>query len=172
MSSKYFIGFDVSDEVKDQAERIIEESRHLAPEAEWTPREKMHITVMFVGTELAPTTLPRIRGALNVLPPFEACIGALGSFSTRTLFLGLVEAYAMLNVTEVRKQLAVICKARAGDWKPHLTLAKGTRVPTPYSLSCYTKGIVFPVKELHLYKTIGGGKPYEVIETFTLKNWS
>jgi 2'-5' RNA ligase len=119
MSGNLFYSVDVSEHVKDQAEQIIASIRHTVPRATWTPREKLHMTVGFIGQAATSQCVARAIVQLDQVDmlPFHVTFRGVRHFGSRVLYAHVYEGTQFL--ARVHHQLT-----GKAVYTPHLTLAK------------------------------------------------
>jgi 2'-5' RNA ligase len=133
MSGNLFYSVEVSPTVQDLALGYIDTVKHIVPRATWTPREKLHITVGFLGRDTTRAIM-ECSMALHELDvkAFHLNIKGLGVFGGRVLYAKIVEGGQWLTV--IANQLAGTV-----NYTPHLTLAKlekrGDKEPLFYELA-------------------------------------
>jgi 2'-5' RNA ligase len=136
---RLFVGVDISPQAATGATALIEELRRraerLAPNARiaWIPRERMHLTVRFIGNvddRMAESIRAVLQPPLSVAP-FDLVLAGSGAFprtgAPRVLWAGLVAGGESLGgvareVTARLHQVGVAPEPR--DYRPHLTLAR------------------------------------------------
>jgi 2'-5' RNA ligase len=142
---RLFIACETGATVGDAAAALIEELRgrvaRLAPQARltWVPRERLHVTVRFIGS-VDDTRVPVLQEALAAPLPvaaFDAVVQGVGVFPDRrpprvvwaALRSGTAEMVALARA--VNQRIDRLVGADAEELRPHLTLA---RVKEPHGL--------------------------------------
>jgi 2'-5' RNA ligase len=136
---RLFVGIEISPQAVAGATALIEELRRraerLAPHARitWIPRERLHITVRFIGNA-DDAKAEAIRGALEpalTVAPFDLVLAGSGAFpragAPRVLWAGVAVGGEPLGGVEREvnarlQQVGVAPEPR--DYRPHLTLAR------------------------------------------------
>lgn len=144
---------------------VVAEHSPRVPRALWTSEEKLHITLLFIGGVPEEEPAERLAKACRGRTPFALKVHGAGCFGSRVLFANLSPVW----------ELQALNKALGGKgaFNPHLTLAKleksGDSAIEFHSIAEslnkpdqpeYGRALVESVK---LYRTVGGGKPYEVV---------
>ena len=142
---RLFVGCDVGPAVADAAVALIDELKtrvaRLAPRARltWVPKERMHVTLRFIGHVDAPRAGDIAKALAPPIPhaPFEAVVQGAGVFPDRrpprVLWAGLASGRDDLVTLarEVNARLAALVAADSEELTPHVTLA---RVKDPLGL--------------------------------------
>lgn len=136
---RLFVGVEISPQAAAGATALIEELRRraerLAPHARiaWIPRERMHLTVRFIGN-VDDGMVESIRAVLHPplsVAPFDLVLAGSGAFprtgAPRVLWAGVMAGGESLGgvareVTGRLRQVGVAPEPR--DYRPHLTLAR------------------------------------------------
>jgi len=173
VSNSLFFGIELSIAAQAYVLGLIDRFKHLAPKAEWTTPEKLHLTLLFVGKrdneqEVADTAE---RALLNVDRCELKLVGA-GMFARPpVLYLAVRGAVAPLD--KARSVLANDIggvKNSFSSWTPHLTLAKGPPLDdlgtANIEIEKVTRDVAFTVDHVTLYKTVGGGQPYKEVRKY------
>lgn len=90
---RLFIAVELPDALKDQIARL----KMDIPDASWTRRETYHITLRFLGDDIADTRVPELKTTLSQiqLPAFDVTLQGVGRFPpgakkpARVLWIGL-----------------------------------------------------------------------------------
>lgn len=105
------------------------------PGARWTPAERMHLTLRFIG-EVDDTAMPEVHGALAKVSfaPFDIQLQGIGQFggrSPRVLWIGVAPSPALFHLHDrINAELAKAGQpAESGNYVPHVTLARLNRAP-------------------------------------------
>ena len=151
MSGNYFLGFEVPEEVKGFAFKMMNEFRSLSRDSEWMSYDNLHVTFQFLGKDPSYNLDKK-----SVFDVYQACVQGFGRFSNKVWYMNVLPSYDLRKLHPDPKK-----------WYPHLTLAKGG-VQSFDDSGFYVPQFVFDVPELILYKTVGGGNPYEVVERIAL----
>ncbi len=134
---RLFTGIDLTDEVVQTLERLVEELRPTA-RIRWSPPVNLHITTRFIG-EWPEERLPELKAVLAGLPahpPIPIQVRKLGFFpnphSPRVFWAG-VEASSDLAALAAETDRALQplgLKPEGRPFSPHLTLAR-IKEPVP-----------------------------------------
>jgi len=128
---RIFIGIDLDPEVRTRIERFLEGVEGFAPEARWVRPESLHITLKFVGEQMAER-VQAITEHLQLVESsaFEIRAGGYGFFPTakapRVFWIGI---HAGPQLAELAENID-IATAEVGipredrPYSPHLTLAR------------------------------------------------
>ena len=105
------------------------------PGARWTPTERMHLTLRFIG-EVDNTASPDVHGALARVSfdPFEVQLRGIGQFGgrlPRVLWIGVTPNPALSHLHDrINAELAKAGHPTdSGNYVPHVTLARLNRAP-------------------------------------------
>lgn len=136
---RLFTAVEVGDEVRSAVAGLLDDLRGRAARTvpdlrvTWTPPERVHLTLCFIG-EVDAATVERIRSRLAPplpLPPFTFTVDSVGTFPAvgppRVFWAGVGEGRAELLALQqaVRARLAAVpldLEQRA--YTPHLTLGR------------------------------------------------
>lgn len=164
--NKLFLSIEVPAAIKQVMERQIENVRHVAPDAEWCPREKMHITLLFLGQDQgnAAHLVPVIESALSNLGRCEMKLTGAGTFPAGVLFIGCEPSR---NLLRAHTALCQALNKPKGYWKAHFTLGKGRGVNEARDL-LPVMPFMFSPTTVHLYRTSRSGASYQSIHEFKL----
>ena len=163
---RFFLAFDLPENIKKEAEKIQEELKILNIEAKWVKSENFHLTVAFLGSinKEAVSPLKKILASINRLieTPINLRLGKLSGFprasKARVIFVDLIGEIKRLE------DLVVNVRSRLKEGKiwldekpfvPHLTLG---RFKKPKNISRLTekfviKKIPFEIKKISLYQS-------------------
>jgi 2'-5' RNA ligase len=113
----------------------------LMPEARRVPPARWHLTLAFLGTfDERPTALiARASASAEEVDgsAFTLCLDRLGHFGGRTRVLWLGPSILPDELARLRTRLVAALQAagvavdRAGDFAPHVTIARGVARPPP-----------------------------------------
>ena len=133
------------------------------PGARWTPTEKMHLTLHFLGN-VPEETVPPLEAALAGVEgrPFSLAVGRLGAFpnarSARVL-VAEVDTPPELTALHARVGAALEVLRMATEvrpYRPHLTLAR-LKVPEREAVRTFlaqpVPALSFEVEAFHLYQS-------------------
>jgi 2'-5' RNA ligase len=146
---RLFIAINLNEEMKDYLTDAIRELKKHAAKGNFTRRENLHLTLVFLG-ELGADQLGTIKSAMNRVggEPFRLSFSGFGRFRRNggdIHWLGVEKSEALFSV---QKQLSAELK-KAGfsledrAYSPHLTLGREVRLSEP-SENIY--GLLPPVK--------------------------
>lgn len=176
MAGNLFYGIQIeNDLVKANLSAFVEQVRVRVPRATWTAPEKIHVTLQFIGN--VPTKRPlESLARLSDVAAGSLRIGTLGFFrdpqkAPRVLFTELRDSVGNGFIDTLRTRIGAF-----GLFTSHLTLAKlekrGDSAPEILDIVNEFKTHQFGytgVSKVHLYRTIGGGQPYEIVATQRLQ---
>lgn len=131
---RLFIAVWLSDKMKDEVARYINNVREQIPGFKWSAPEQLHFTLRFLG-ETPENQIDSLNEALQSaavgLSPFELRLGKPGHFpergNPRILWIGLSEGEKELgNLAGLVEAACIRAGFPAADrpFKPHLTLAR------------------------------------------------
>jgi RNA 2',3'-cyclic 3'-phosphodiesterase len=128
-----FLAIRVGDEVAAAIYRLIEELRAPNDGVAWARRDKLHVTLKFLGAAIDSARLVPLAEAVeavsNTAAVFQVRTRGLGAFPNlrrpRVLWTGL-ESQALIRLaTQIEDAAAHLGFERAGrPWAPHLTIAR------------------------------------------------
>jgi 2'-5' RNA ligase len=162
-----FYGFHVnSTSVQSSVRDFVADMQESVPRATWTTPEKLHVTVLFLGNVPEQGASDRLQRACSGKAPFFIKVQGAGYFTNRG---GPRVLYAVVGHGGKLLDLHTDLGGK-GAYTAHLTLAKledkGDFEPSfkaiSDSLSDHSFGSAL-VSGITLYRTVGGGKPYEVV---------
>ncbi|TGB00697.1 RNA 2',3'-cyclic phosphodiesterase [Halobacillus salinus] len=181
MSSHYFIGIPVEEEVKEHLIEWQDELKQHMNYQVWTEKEDFHITLKFLGAcsdDKVEMFISRLQDIHHV-SPFSLVLGPAGSFGDRKqprVFFASVSDTSAIHilkqeVEEVASKLGWAKEKRA--YRPHVTIAKkraqGTSPLIGGDIPIFQHSLEQRVTKFHLYKIHPQQKPkYEIIATFSL----
>lgn len=164
MAGNYFLGASFTQDVNDDLEYI---QSHIPREAgiEFTHRENFHLTIRFLGKSADGISeiSSQIKG------PYSLSLTGFGTFKGARAHNR--DKHGVLYVAGIAcTRLHSLAKP---NWVPHITLAKGKGVNFSHLEALeYLFHTEEPVKvdlvKINLYRTVGNGKPYEVMESWAV----
>jgi 2'-5' RNA ligase len=173
---RLFVALDPPAPVRDALAAL----RADVPGARWTPPEKMHLTLAFLG-EVPDERVPAIEAALAGVTagPVEVVLAGLDAFpnrrAARVLVAGVVVAPALagLHAQVSRAVAAVGVETEARPFRPHLTLARlkeADRHAVGAFLAQPLRALAFEAEAFHLYATRlhPEGARYQRLRSFVL----
>ncbi len=176
---RLFVGIDLPPEIED----------HLAlvtggiPRARWEEREKLHVTLRFLG-ELDGGTKRHVEAALERVrhPPFTLAVAGVGSFppsgAPRILWAGLEGAAPVLELHAriERALLGVGIPPEGRKLTPHVTLARLHDSPRAKVIEfmqhhALLRTSAWPVRAFQLYSSVLSprGSKYRIEHHFPLE---
>jgi RNA 2',3'-cyclic 3'-phosphodiesterase len=136
---RLFVAVEIDERVAEQVMAVSDELRRRiearAPAARltWVPRERLHLTLRFIG-EVDESRAAQIAGALQPpleIEPFDMVIDGAGAFpprgAPRVLWAGIVRGEPELIALERQVTARLLpCGVSPDDrpYRPHLTLAR------------------------------------------------
>lgn len=170
MANNLFYGIELATPVQDRLTGLIDSIKSAVPRATWTPPNKLHLTLHFIGK----SNEDRDEDALNNLEniqhdPFDITIKGTGQFDAGRVLWAKVEPkeeYGAFSPFDIlRAQLSI-----RGPFTGHVTLGKLERradrcdefLDFSRTLKEYDFG-VSKVTSVKLYRTMGGDSPYETL---------
>ncbi|MFM7293177.1 MAG: RNA 2',3'-cyclic phosphodiesterase, partial [Planctomycetia bacterium] len=171
---RLFLAVDPPAETVAQARRIIARLTRAGIDATWVDPGSLHLTLHFLGNDVAPSQVPAIASAVDHVceqtMSFDVVFGGLGTFpdtrNPRIIWLGVLqgaESLARLQASLCAAIGPLGFPAEARGFHPHLTLGRlrptGRRRDRPAGqgiaaeaarLSDEAKGTL-PVREVVLY---------------------
>ncbi len=131
MKSRIFVALNIPEETKEKLFDIIR-SLKVDPELKWEPKNKIHLTLKFVG-DIDDELLPQIKSDLRFIEEFHTQqleITQFGFFfrfkEPKILWAGLKYAYELKLVAEKLEDYFVKfgVEKESRGFKPHLTLMR------------------------------------------------
>ncbi len=179
MSRRYFLGVDLSDEMRHGLASHLNPHRGDIPGVV-SPPENWHLTLRFVGP-LAPEAVERLLFGLSEAAwpkPFRIRFGTLGAFPNlrraTVLWMGLsrgedgLKALASTAERTVRNA-GIVPEER--PFVPHLTLS---RVRPPADVRALIEAVppfdgVMDVRRVDLFESVAGPRRYPIIDGVVLE---
>lgn len=128
-----FLAVRVGDEVEAAIFRLIEHLRAPDDGVSWAHRDRLHVTLKFLGAAIDSVALAPLAEAITHVSDgaaaFEVRTGGLGAFPSlrrpRVLWTGL-ESEALIRVAKQIEDAAALLgfERAARTWAPHLTIAR------------------------------------------------
>ena len=180
-----FICFPVSEEIKTNLDRLIEDARGFEERLSWTKSGNYHLTIKFLGEV---TSGPRLQNIKRVLAecasdtkPFDVNFHKIGAFPTMkhpsVFWVGSEEQNrALIDCAAKVDHALVECgfEKEKRIFRPHLTLAR-TRHAAPKTATFFSSfklpSMALMCRELLLMKSVlrPQGAHYTIIEKFNLE---
>ena len=167
MAGNYFYGFKVGGRIADEVLKTILVHRDRVARATWTDESKLHVTVKFVGKNLASNVDEEFHRVCVQASQFKLSLKGAGTFNNRS---GPRVLFAQLDTGIDHVKLLHKELGGTEHFSPHLTLAKlediGDASPEFAVLAQELVGVSFGhcvVEQLALYQTQGDGKPYRTV---------
>lgn len=164
---RLFFAICLDEAAKDSLCAAMEAMRPGFERAGFTPRENLHLTLVFLG-ETPPARLPALRAAMDAVSaePFPLCVGGVGCFRQpggRLYWAGversgpLMALYDSLRAELERRGFRV----DARPYRPHLTLARRAVLREDDTGSAIAVPVIrVDVKRFSLMRSdLGGGRP-------------
>jgi 2'-5' RNA ligase len=168
MSGNLFYGLEINHEsTRNEVLRTVDDLRSVVPRATWTSPDKLHLTLLFLGAVPETFAYNTLERACRGLSPFHITFNGTGYFVNNK---GPRVLYA--TVAEGKHHLVKLNQALGGKgtYNPHLTLGKleqsGDFAPAFSGMAKRLKDHDFGsvrVSSIKLYRTVGGGRPYQVV---------
>jgi RNA 2',3'-cyclic 3'-phosphodiesterase len=127
---RLFVAIDLPDVIKDELDTL----RTNVPGATWAKRQAFHLTLRFLGDQIAPERLNPIMSALDTVraASFEMLLQGVGRFppamrgAARVLWVGIAPQPALADLhARIEQALATVGFPReVGNFSPHITLAR------------------------------------------------
>lgn len=181
-----FLAVRVGDEVEAAIYRLIEELRAPNDGVSWAQRDKLHVTLKFLGAAIASTRLAPLTEAVadisKAASAFQVGTRGLGAFPNlrrpRVLWTGL-ESEGLIRLAKQIEDSATLLgfEHEERPWAPHLTIA---RIRDPRRVSSLLERLPAAdqcefgesrVGEIALYRShlSSRGSTYERLATFPLR---
>ncbi len=177
---RLFVGIDIDDAVRDCAARAVAALQRAGVDGRFEPREKLHVTVAFLGA-IEDALIDDVIAALDGVrvAPFAFPLERIGAFPSlqrpAIVWLGPRRTQPAFRacVTAVQAALAPLGVrfARRPDGRPHLTLARLRRDTGPLRVSFGPAQVVeVRADALTLFQSLPDGKTtrYEVLHRHVL----
>lgn len=163
---RLFVGLPVPVELATQLAGLAR--RVSVPEPRWTPPEKMHVTLVFLG-EVGEEQAEAVRRAVETMPveSMELAVTELGGFLHTGVLYAKVPATPVLlrqQAETVSRMKACGCEMEEQPYRPHITLA---RSPVRFHFpGCkLVQPLRFVADTVHLYRSMATAEEthYEVL---------
>ncbi|PKK15818.1 RNA 2',3'-cyclic phosphodiesterase [Thermomonospora sp. CIF 1] len=183
---RLFVALIPPSAVLDELDRLLVPYRADWPDLKWVARDKMHITLAFLGEtdeRALERLLPRLERAAGRHPRIELSFAGAGAFPgggahARVLWTGvygdrgvLARLAASVNAAGRRAGIAV---GEHRAFRPHLTLARSRRPtdmrPLIEGLSAYA-GTTWTADTVHLVRSHLPGKGRPGLRYETIRDW-
>ena len=176
---RLFIAVRFDEPVLNRLCAVMDNLRHSAITGSFTRRLNLHLTLVFLG-EISPGRVNGIIQAIDGVTENQFLIelGGVGHFERDNgdiLWMGIHRCEPLLSVYRqlVDQLVETGYRVETRQYKPHLTLARGLRLPSGFdreSLALNTGIIHAPVTGIDLMKSerVGGVLTYTCIHTKTL----
>lgn len=183
---RLFVAIEVNEQLRSRLAEKIDACRKLAPKARWTPPEKLHLTLAFLGSmdeAKVPGVCAALNGACARHSPFELSVGRGGSFGRasrpKVLWAGVCGDEPALQrfFSDVAVALAPFgYKKESRGFHPHVTLARARDLRGDRALAACVAvlgtldAVAMHVPEVVLIKSTGGtgGSKYGVLHRAAL----
>lgn len=184
---RLFVGIGLPPEVRDAVGDVVDGLRGSHAPVSWVPREKMHITLKFLG-ELPSSLLPALTGALTFVaaafPPFSLVAEGGGAFpgarNPRVFWAGFREPLELAGELQQNMENAL---SGAGfpredrPFHPHITVGRARGALPPawgerFVRTFSGRGFgVVPVNSVRLFESrlSPAGASYTVVREFPLR---
>lgn len=134
---RLFIAIQFGGEVKDRIQAVQERLRCLDSRANFTRRENLHLTLVFLG-ETPEERLPDIKEAMDAVEtvPLELCFDQVGRFRRRDSELWWIGVRENRKLERMQAELTAQLRSEGFPleeraFQPHLTLAREVRLTRP-----------------------------------------
>jgi len=142
---RLFLAINFTEEVKNQLCSAISLLKENALQGNFTRRENLHLTLVFIGET---TKVNEVKRAMNLIhmDPFRLKVGGLGRFQRDggDLYWIGVEKNSILSVI-YSQAYAELTKAgfrlENRDYKPHLTLGREVVLNNDFDLNTFEKAV-------------------------------
>lgn len=183
---RLFLAINLPPSTVEAIDRAVDPLRAAAPALRWVPPERWHLTVRFIGEQVA-TSVAEIGGALDMAVQGHAfaplAIGGVGAFPSirraRVVWMGIAPdpRLELLHHDIESACVALGMEAEGRPFRPHLTLARvpvGTDVPVLRALSRaarpvrYGETIDADAVDLMASEAIAGDRQYTLLHSSPL----
>ena len=180
LTPRLFIGIPLSDEAKKKLKVQSWPGLSRYKKEKMTPQYNWHITLAFLGNIPIEKYEPLLKILKNWKLPesFKTSVRHFGAFpemdNARVLWAGLEKNRDEIEKLGKRLRELLDKKKIPYDEKPFIPHITMCRLKCPKNLSRLSEDgkmkqeINFEINEIHLYKSIGGSHPYEILETIEL----
>lgn len=183
---RLFLALNLPAELREAVHRAAAPLREVAPALAWTPAERLHLTVRFLGEQPEPAVAPLVEALAAVAgghPPALLGLGRVGAFPgwrrARVLWLG-VRPDPRLEL--LHHDVEVACAAlghplEGRAFRPHVTVGRvraGSEPPDARALAQAARGVHLraeveaPSLDLMLSAPAPGGPRYTRLAAFAL----
>lgn len=157
---RLFIAILFSDEIKDKLCDAIDTLKQTAVRGNFTRRENLHLTLVFIGETNREDEIEKAIDAVNA-QPFTLSIGGLGKFRRNGGDIYWAGVKPSNELQSVYRQLytaltAAGFKLENREYKPHLTLGREVTLPGGFdknSLNAAVEEMSMSVSAIHLMKS-------------------
>ena len=176
-----FVALALPAPAHDDLDAALAPLRRRLPSLRWTPRERRHLTVVFLGqvTERQrPELAARLRRAATRSADLSLRLAGAGHFGRRVGWMGLAGDRAELRRLAQRAGAAARRSGIAVEdrpYRPHVSVVRasgsddGRDVVTAVTALTDYRGPQWPVTSMELVRSVQGPRPaHEVLVTFPL----
>lgn len=182
-----FLAMTIPQTVKKKLGALIHDCQQKAPEVEWIPPEKLHVTLFFFGNvsevDLMEKMAPAMQKALSSEPPLDLDCGGIGVFPNwkypRVIWAGITGDTDRLILLHdhLRHVLAPFgVKGDKRQFRPHLTIGRASIIRKDAQVVQLVERLgpipfgKIPVKNLTLFRSelTNGGAIYTPLKDLPL----
>lgn len=172
---RLFVAIDLDDAAREYVAAAIDALRANGVDARFTPREKWHATLAFLGPverDRRPDVVAALQTAAACCRPFDLVLNTVGAFPDRrrprVVWVGGSAAQPAFAVcaNAVREALGAAGFAFENDAVPHVTVCRLKHSATPLPAVSLKGQAVVSVHRMVLYESIpaGGGTKYVPVD--------
>ena len=184
MTSRLFIALEIPGDLLDEFIEIRDEIYGSCDRVKWEPKEKLHLTLKFLGDTLdnkIEKISKKIEKIVNKSSHINLNFTTFGMFykqnSPKILWASLKTSEQLLNlVNNINREMEDLgLKKKKRKYKPHLTIlrmrGKEDLERLNYFLESDISDLMFEAKTVTLYrsKLLRSGSVYEKVKSFELK---
>ncbi|MBI4020815.1 MAG: RNA 2',3'-cyclic phosphodiesterase [Candidatus Aenigmarchaeota archaeon] len=126
---RLFVAVDVNGEVRRRIEEIIQDLAQAGADVGWSPPEKLHFTLKFLGDADVKVVERLVKDAAKRIAPFRITLAGLGYFGSprfvRVVWAGVSEGrQEMINAMEAMNTALNDVRKEEAPPRPHLTIGR------------------------------------------------
>lgn len=134
-----FLAMTIPQVVRQKLDVLTREFRQKAPEVDWIPPDKLHVTLFFFGTvdekKLLEEMIPAIQRVISSEPPLDLDCGGLGVFPNwkypKVIWAGITgDTDRLLLLHDQIKEIIVPFGVKKDRrlFRPHLTIGRADKI--------------------------------------------